>query len=458
MKIMVLNGSPKGELSVTMQYVKFIEKKFPEHEMKIINISKGIKKIERDEKYFKEIIDEINSSDGVLWAFPLYVFLVASQYKRFIELIYEHGVENVFKNKYTGVLTTSINFYDHTAHNYMNAICDDLDMKFLGSYSADMMDLLDKGERKKLTIFARNFFEDIKSNVPTSKTYLPLNKREFNYKALPTNKKIDNKNKRLVIVSDSMNENSNISSMVEKFKNTFTGNVEVYNLNDIEIKGGCLGCLECGYNNVCVYHDKDDFVEFYNKLKDFDAIIFAGSLKDRYLSSKWKQFFDRGFFYTHIPVFKGKQLGFIISGPLSQNSNLREIMEGYSEWQHANLVDFITDEYGDSSDIDIRLENFAKNLIRSAESDYVKPPTFLGVGGIKIFRDAIYGRLRFPFQADHRYYKENGLYNFPQKDMKIRIQTMIMILLSKIPSMRREIYQKRLKKEMIKPFENILIE
>jgi len=40
----------------------------------------------------------------------------------------------------------------------------------------------------------------------------------------------------------------------------------------------------------------------------------------------------------------------------------------------------------------------------------------LGIGGIKIFRDAIYGRLRFPFQADHKFYKENGLYNFPQKD------------------------------------------
>jgi len=455
MKIAVLNGSPKGELSVTMQYVKFIQKKFPEHELKIINISNKIKRIENDETYFKNIIEEINSSDGVLWAFPLYVFLVASQYKRFIELITEYGVNEVFKNKYTSVLTTSIHFYDHTAHNYMNAVCDDLDMKYLGFYSAEMSDLLDENERNKLTTFANHFFEDIKSNIFTSKSYQPISSRNFDYKPSPIPEKIDNQSKLVVIISDSSDKDSNLSLMVDRFKKLFTGNVTTYNLNDVDIKGGCQGCLECGYNNVCIYQGKDGFVEFYNKLKDFDVIIFAGSIKDRYLSSKWKQFFDRGFFYTHIPIFKGKQMGFIISGTLSQNQNLHEIMEGYTEWQHANLVDFVTDEYGDSFDIEKQLQNLATQVIRSSHSDYIKPRTFLGVGGNKIFRDAIYGRLRFPFQADHRYYQKNGLYDFPQKDNKTRIRNMIMFLLTKIPSMRKEIYQKRLRKEMIKPFENI---
>ncbi len=112
-------------------------------------------------------------------------------------------------------------------------------------------------------------------------------------------------------------------------------------------------------------------------------------------------------------------------------------------------------KHGNSLEIDKQIHNLARQVIRAAGSDYVKPPTFLGVGGNKIFRDAIYGRLRFPFQADHKFYKENGLYDFPQKDRRIRIQNMILTLLTKIPSMRKEIYQKRIKKEMIKPFENI---
>ena len=36
MKIAVLNGSPKGEISVTVQYIKFIQKKFPGHEFKLL--------------------------------------------------------------------------------------------------------------------------------------------------------------------------------------------------------------------------------------------------------------------------------------------------------------------------------------------------------------------------------------------------------------------------------------
>lgn len=456
MKISVLNGSPKGELSITVQYIKFIQKSFPEHKLNIINISEKIKKIENSEGYFKGIIDDINGSDAIIWAFPLYVFLVASQYKRFIELITEHHVEDVFNDKYTCVLTTSINFYDHTAHNYMHAVSDDLNMKYLGFYSAEMMDLLDEDGRKTLTTFFQNFFDDIKSKVSTSKNYDPISLKSFNYEPSINHPKINNHDKKLIIISDSNSDYSNLSLMVEKFKNIFNGNVESYNLNNIDIKGGCLGCLECSYDNVCMYQGKDGFVDFYNKLKDFDIIIFAGSLKDRYLSSKWKQFFDRGFFKTHIPIFKDKQIGFIISGALNQNTNLREIFEGYCEWQHANLVNFVTDEVGDSDNIDQQIQNLAKQVIRAAESDYIKPQTFLGVGGAKIFRDAIYGRMRFPFQADHKYYKKNGLYNFPQKDTKIRIQNMTLTLLTKIPTIRRQIYNKKMKKEMIKPFQDLI--
>jgi len=38
MKIAVLNGSPKGQISVTMQYVRFLQQKFPEAEFKFIDV------------------------------------------------------------------------------------------------------------------------------------------------------------------------------------------------------------------------------------------------------------------------------------------------------------------------------------------------------------------------------------------------------------------------------------
>ena len=38
-------------------------------------------------------------ADSVLWAFPLYVFTVCSQYERFIELIRERGAEEAFRGQ-----------------------------------------------------------------------------------------------------------------------------------------------------------------------------------------------------------------------------------------------------------------------------------------------------------------------------------------------------------------------
>jgi multimeric flavodoxin WrbA len=115
MNITVLNGSPKGDLSVTLQYIRFIEKKFPMHKFNYINIAQRIGKIENDKELFDSIINDIKNSDVIFWGAPLYVCLVSSQYKRFIELIYERGVADSFAGKYGAVITTSIHFLDNTA-------------------------------------------------------------------------------------------------------------------------------------------------------------------------------------------------------------------------------------------------------------------------------------------------------------------------------------------------------
>ena len=456
MKIIVLNGSPKGDISVTMQYVHFIQNKFPQHELKIINISQRVTRIEKDEKAFQEIIDEVKASDGVLWAFPLYFLLVHSHYKRFIELISEKKSEDAFKNKYTAVLTTSIHFFDHTAHNYMSAICDDLDMKYVGGFSADMDDLLKEKERERLILFAESFFEAIENKISTPKSYKPVTYSNFEYIPGNVKDKIDIGDKKVTIITDSEDNQTNLGRMIEQFKNSLVTDVEVINLNNLDIKGGCQGCIHCGFDNICIYQDKDEYIEFYNtKVKTAEVLIFAGTIKDRYLSSRWKLFFDRSFFNGHSPSLIGKQMGFIISGPLSQIPNLRQILEAYTEWQQLNLVDFITDEYKDSAKIDALLQSFAKRLIRFADKNYIKPSTFLIVGGMKIFRDDIWGRLRFVFQADNRFYKKHGMYDFPQKDFRTRIRNGVMILLTKIPAFKKE-FIKRIKTEMIKPHQKIL--
>jgi multimeric flavodoxin WrbA len=453
MKVAVLSGSPKGELSVTLQYVKLIQKKFPQHEFKIHHVSQNIQRIEKNEETFTKVMADIKSADGILWAFPLYVFLVPSQYKRFIELIWEKGAQDAFKDKYTAVLTTSVHFYDHTAHNYMRAVCDDLDMRFVDSFSADMDDIFIAQMRARLLIFAKNFFQAIERKLPTVKTHPPLVYNKFHYVPGKTKNKIDTQGKRVIVVTDAQDGRSNLAKMVQRFKDSFCQDIEVVSLYDINIKGGCLGCIQCGFDNICVYQGKDEFIDFFNtKLRDADITIYAGTIKDRFLSARTKMSWDRSFFNGHIPVQAGKQMGFIISGPLNQIPNLRQVLEAMGEMEKANLVDIITDECGDSSYLDALLHNFANKCVQLSVENYIRPQTFLGVGGYKIFRDFIWARARFPFLADFRYYQEHGMFDFPQKDKRYLKWSQQMIDLIKTPEM-KETVRKMMKSEMVKPYQ-----
>ncbi len=143
-------------------------------------------------------------------------------------------------------------------------------------------------------------------------------------------------------------------------------------------------------------------------------------MHDRYLSSTWKQFFDRSFFEGHTPSLKGKQIGFVIDGPLQQLPYLKEALSGWTDNQGVHVL-FVTGEVTDSEKLDTLLDALASNLVWGAENGYVPPHTFYAVGGHKIFRDAIYQHLRVAFPADYKYYLANRMFDFPQKDLKTRI-------------------------------------
>ncbi len=309
MKILVLNGSPKGKESVTLQYVNYIQKKNPTHNYEIENISQRIKRIEKNESVFQEIIKKAEDADAIIWAVPVYVCLVPSQYKRFVELIWERKVNSVFKNKYTAVITTSIHFYDHTANNYMRAVCEDLGMKYI-DYLSPHMDSLTQEEGRENTIkFATNFFDTIENKRHVSRMYYPVKKSDFSYKAKKVEKKISCKGKKILIITDDTDKNCNSSKMLAQFKYNFVEDIEVVNIRELNIKGGCLGCIQCGYDYTCQYTGRDEFIEFYRKkVMTADILVFVGTITDRFLSARWKMFFDRTIFNTHTPTMISKQI------------------------------------------------------------------------------------------------------------------------------------------------------
>lgn len=456
MKIAVLNGSPKNDLSVTMQYVVWLKKRFPQHEFNILHIAGRLNRIEKEPEVFTEIIAAVQASDMVLWAYPLYVMLVHADYKRFIELISERNARDAFRGKYTAQLTTSIHFFDHTAIAYINGICDDLGMRYMGAFSAEMQDLLKDEKRNALTAFFGFIENAVKAGYEFPRTYPPVMHQPADFNPIAAAAPLRLQGKRAVILADGYHPETNLGKMIDGLRNRFSEPVDLIDLNDVSIKGGCLGCIHCGYDNQCVYADSDGAIALYEKLRTYDIVIYAVTIRDRYFSARWKRFVDRRFYKTHQPVLlPNTRTAYLISGPLQQLPMLREIIEAGAQLDGAGLAGIATDEAETSEGIGHTLDTLCQTLAYYAGSDVRMPQTFLGIAGTKLFRDEMWGNLRFVFVADHRYYKANGFYDFPQKDYKVRLRNLLLMPLMKIPSVRRW-FQKNMRENMLRSYKGII--
>lgn len=241
MKIAVLNGSPKGDVGITIQYVKFLEKKFTDHTFSIHHVGQKINKLEKDEAAFQEVIDDVKSADAILWAFPIYVLLIPSQYKRFIELIFERNAVSAFSGKHTATLSTSIHFYDNIGQSYLRAVCDDLRMNFAGMFSPDMDDLFEESEQNRLIDFTDNFIRTVEEDIPGIRHYAPLRENAFIYEPSAATGSADQGEMKVLVLTDDIDESTNIGKMVKQFAASFTGSVDVVNIYDIDMKGDVPG-------------------------------------------------------------------------------------------------------------------------------------------------------------------------------------------------------------------------
>ena len=137
MKITVLNGSPEGKYSITLQSVLYLQQHFPEDEFEFVEIATRIKSLEKD---LTPAIEAMRRADLVLFSYPVYTLLAPSQLHLFISMLKAQGQD--FTGKYAAQISTSKHFYDMTAHQYIELNANDLGFTYLKGFSADMDDLL----------------------------------------------------------------------------------------------------------------------------------------------------------------------------------------------------------------------------------------------------------------------------------------------------------------------------
>ena len=56
MKIAVINGSPKGKYSITLQTVLYLQRKYPEHTFEVLYAGQKIKALEKDFSQAKQLM------------------------------------------------------------------------------------------------------------------------------------------------------------------------------------------------------------------------------------------------------------------------------------------------------------------------------------------------------------------------------------------------------------------
>ncbi|MEG2274834.1 MAG: iron-sulfur protein, partial [Clostridia bacterium] len=178
------------------------------------------------------------------------------------------------------------------------------------------------------------------------------------------------------------------------------------NINDFPFKGGCLGCFSCAGDGKCVYTDGfDTFLR--QEIQSSTAIVYAFTIRDHSMGSRFKLYDDRQFCNGHRTVTIGMPIGYLVSGDYRAETNLQAVIEGRAEVGH----NFIAGVAVNSQEISA----MSQKIVYADQNKFVMPQNFYGVGGLKIFRDLIY-IMRGLMKADHKFYKQHGFYDdLPQR-------------------------------------------
>ena len=306
MKILVINGSPKGKYSVTLQTIRYLQIKFPEHSFGIINAAQKIKHLEKN---LSPVLERIAQADLILFSYPIYTFLAPSQLHKLIRLVKESGVD--FSGKFVTQLTTSKHFYDMTAHRYVLENCQDMRMKVITGLSADMDDLLSEKGQKEAEDFFRYVCWSVEHDQyePFPSLLLPVASQ---FATVPEESQ-EEKTGDVVIVADLREDDHSLQAMIQRFQAVCTHKTRVVNIREFPFQGGCLGCMQCGATGKCVY--KDGFEDFLRgEIQSAQATVYAFSIQDHSMGHLFKCYDDRQFCNGHRTVTMGRPVGYLVSG------------------------------------------------------------------------------------------------------------------------------------------------
>ncbi len=438
MKICVLNGSPRGQYSTTLQTSLYLQKRYPRHEFAFVEVASRINSLEKD---LAPALTAMQSADLIVFSYPVYTFLAPSQLHRFIAALKAGG--DGLRGKYVTQITTSKHFYDVTAHRYIEDNCRDLGLRVIRGLSADMEDLLTEKGRRDAEQFLEYAVWCAENGVCEPAPAPQSATAAVSVPAPAPVGKTDGHD--VAIVADLREGDERLRAMIDAFIALCPMKTRLVNIAEYPFKGGCLGCFHCAGDGKCVYPDGfDAFLR--DTIQKADAIIYAFTVRDHSMGPTFKTYDDRQFCNGHRTVTEGAPVGYIVNGGLAAEENLRMVIEARAQVGGNFLAGVATDEE--------TLKALASRLAYALECHYAPPRNFYGVGGMKIFRDLIW-LMRGLMKADHQFYKAHGVYDFPQKQRGRMLKMCFLGALVRDPRVKAKMGN-RMNEGMVAPYRKVL--
>ncbi len=440
MHITVLNGSPKGKYSITLQTCLYLEKRYPTHIFEVLHVGREIRSLEKD---LTPAIAALERADLILFSYPVYTFIVPYQLHRFLELIKASAVD--LRGKYATQLSTSKHFYDVTAHRFIADNCADMGLRYIKGLSADMDDLTKPEGQADAEAFFSYVLHCMKAGLYEAPSVSGPS-HPLPYTTAPAEETVPKKEgKETVIVASLTKGDEILPAMIRDFRAVYPYPTRIIDLNEFPFSSGCISCFACAADGVCVH--KDGFDAFLREqIQTADSIVYAFSVQDHSMGSRFKLYDDRQFCNGHRTVTAGMPMGYLVAGNLREEENLRTVMEARCDVGHNFYCGAATDLPA--------IRNMAARMTYALETGYVPPRTFYGVGGMKIFRDLIY-LMRGIMQADHKFYKKHGIYDFPQKKKGTLLAMMLVGSVMNNPKLRKKMGNK-MNEGMLMPYKKVL--
>lgn len=437
MKILFVNGSPRGRFSVTLQTCRYLEQRFPRHSYETLNVGAGLESLERD---LRPAAAALARAELVIFAYPVYMGLPPYPLCRFFEWMRAGRLP--VRNRCVTQITTSQHVFDDSARRYTEENCLDCGMRVIPGLSAGMEDLLSEAGREQAEDFFRHALWCAEKGVWEQGTVRPEKEAPVYEQSLaPVEKQAGFDT---VILADLREGDESLRALIKDFDAVYPYKTRFVNLADFPFQGGCLGCLNCALSGQCVY--RDGFDALLQSLRKADALVFAFTLQGHGMGARFKLFEDRQFCLGQRFLSFEKPVAYLCHGDLREEKDLLALLRGRASLSRSVFAGAATDR--DS------LTRLAAELCWALENEVRVPQDFPGAGAGVLTRDMLW-LLRGLFRADHRFYRTMRFYDFPHRRFPRMLSLLLLGAVMRSARLRR-ILGKRMNDGLLAPYERVI--